>query len=165
MGEDDRELPQPTDPSQRALEYVKKLIESRRTSDKVAPATLRMGPDGRMLSQDTAELINSLDQLSLSDAGIGDVAWWTTESGTRGYFIIEETYGKEKGNPKYGKGKLLITRKEGHPLGNQQGEGHIVGSSLGSMIKIHALVRGLSCEYVLRQGEKNKPYVTTPIEE
>ncbi len=165
MGEDNKELPQPTDPNQQALEYVKKLIETRKTNKKITPNTIRMGQDGRMLSEDTADIINSLDQIPLSDAEAGDVVWWTTQSGTKGYFIIEEPYGKENGQPKYGKGRLLLTRTEGHPLGNQQGEGHIIGSSLGSMIKIHTLVRNLSCEYVLKQGEKSKPYVTTPIEE
>jgi len=111
------------------------------------------------------EIIEGSEQVSLFKAEKGDIAWWKTESGTTGYFRLEEPYKEGDQSRPYGSGDLMIVRKPGHPLGNQQGKGRILGAQFGSMLSIARIVKGLPLEYRLEVGGKAERYETTEVAE
>jgi len=124
--------------------------------------------DANVLSEDIIELAKRAEQLNLSSAGVGDVVWWKTASGTTGYFAVEKPYaddgtglsGMESGN-----GRFLIARKDNHPLGDQRGTGQILGATLGEGLRKDVILKGAQLEYELRKDGVDKRYKTTPVTE
>lgn len=148
-----------------ALRNAQRLL-AENASNQDEPLTIHATHSGMVPLEDTVELMQRLEQLQLSDAEKGDVVWWLTQSGTRGYFAIETPYtndGTGTVGMKTGRGRFLITRRPGEHLGDQTGEGYIRGASLGSALKLHTVTKGLSVEYTLTGGETPKPYRSTPV--
>ncbi|GEM_PF-3283548 len=151
-----------------ALRNAQRLLASQTNDQNGKPIALHATSGGMVPIEDTVEIIERLDQLPLSAAAIGDVVWWLTQTGTRGYFVIEDPYedpGKGLNEMKAGRGELLISRKEGQHLRDQRGKGFVRGSAMGSMLKVGTLVKGMSVEYGLSSGERTKTYTSTPVVE
>ncbi len=152
----------PTDADQVILEKARKLVSSNATDQHA----LHVSGEGAVLAEDLVKLAKDADQVSLSDIERGDVVWWQTESGTSGYFVLKEPYVKTGDDPTQARdatGEFLITRKPGHPLGDQRGPGKITGATLGGMLKKGAVLKGTGLEYKIQVGDKEKPYTTTPV--
>lgn len=166
MGEQG-EVPEQIFDAELALRNAQRLLAAAATNPD-QPLKIRSNAEGAVPFQDTVELIQRLDQLPLTEAERGDVVWWLTQSGTHGYFAVEKPYtndGTGTVGMKPGKGRFLITRREGEPLGDQKGEGFIHGTSLGGALKLHTITKGLSVEYTLTDGEVPRPYKSTPVVE
>lgn len=152
----------PMDADQVVLENVRRFVEQQSTGQHV----LHISGEETVPSEELVEIAKGAESLTLADAREGDVVWWKTESGTTGYFIVEEPYiktGEDVSQHKSGKGKFLIGRQPNHPLGDQRGEGNILGATIGGMLKKDTIVKGTNVEYKLRVGEEDKIYRTTPV--
>ena len=163
MAEPSSEFPQnPLDADQVVLERVRRLIEQQQTQEHV----LHISGEGTVPAEELVEIAKGAQSLTLADAKEGDVVWWKTESGTTGYFMVKVPYektGEDVSQHKSGRGEFLIGRRPNHPLGDQRGEGYILGASIGGMLKKDTVVKGTNVEYRLRVGEENKVYRTTPV--
>ncbi len=155
----------PPDAEQVILENVARLLGSK---DGPQP-TIHSGLDAIVPVEDLLEIDRRAERISLSSAQTGDVIWWKTQSGTNGYFLVNEAYtnsGNGLNGIKDGIGKFLITRREGHPLGDQNGEGNIMGATLGGMLKKDTIMKGAQLEYEITVSEAPaKQYKTTSVTE
>lgn len=148
------------------LENARRLLASQQANQ--TPLVLHTTLETTVLTEDMIELAKRTKQLPLSSAGIGDVVWWKTASGTTGYFAVEEPYtddGTGLGGMKSGNGRFLIERREGHSLGNQRGTGQILGATFGGGLKKDTILKGSQLEYEFRKDDGTKNYKTTPVTE
>lgn len=150
--------------SHKDLEETFKKVEEMLKRARESKGTAFQTPKGKTVDVYGAmEIIEGKPQVSLFEAEPGDIAWWKTESGTTGYFRIQEPYKKGDSLGGYGGGDLMIKRKEGHPIGNQLGKGVVLGAQFGTMLSIGRIVKGLPLEYNLEDKGKPKRYETTEV--
>jgi hypothetical protein len=165
MTEPTGEIPQsPLDADQVILANAQRLISPQ--TDGQEPLVLHISMDATVPTEDMLKLLGRTEQLSLATTKVGDVIWWRTLSGTAGYFVINEPYTDEGGGLeglKSGSGDFLITRKTGHPLGGQQGVGHILGATFGSGLKKDTVMKGATLEYEIKVEEKPPKHYTTTL--
>ena len=158
------QAPQPPDAEDVILDNARRLLGSQQGK----PLVIHSSLDGTVLSEDIIEIAKRAEQIHLSSAEAGDVVWWKTISGSTGYFAIEEPYtdnGEGLNGMKSGTGRFLITRKEGHPLGDQRGAGYVLGATLGGGLRKDAVLKGAQLEYAFNNQGTEKRYTTTPVTE
>jgi hypothetical protein len=123
-------------------------------------------PENKMDVHQAIEIFDGKEQLSLFDAKKGDIAWWTTESGSAGYYIVDipPTRVDDARGWVLGEGEILVVRKEGHPLGDHQGKGHISGAEFMGMLAAAKIVKGQPLEYFITlEGKRRERYITTEV--
>lgn len=156
--------PQPLDAEDVILDNARRLLGSQQTE----PMTIHVGLDATVPTEDMLEIARRTEKLPLASAGTGDVVWWKTASGTTGYFAIEQPYtddGSGLSGMESGGGKFLISRREGHTLGDQRGPGQILGATLGGGLMKDVIAKGAQLEYEFERDGVRKKYTTTPVTE
>jgi hypothetical protein len=164
-GEPGEQNPQPRDAEDVILDNVRRLIGSRADETMV----VHVGLDANVPTEDMLEIARRTQKLPLASAGAGDVVWWKTASGTTGYFAIEQPYTNDRsgdvGGMESGNGRFLITRREGHRLGDQRESGYILGATLGGGLMKDVIAKGAQLEYEIERDGVKKKYTSTPVTE
>lgn len=141
----------------RKLEETFQKVEEMLKKAKQPQGTAILTPKGLAIDiYGAIEIVDEKEQISLFNAQKGDIVWWTSESGTSGYYLVDIPSSKDSNNNwDYGIGELKIIRKEGHPLGNQQGQGIVYGAQIGSsMMAAGRIIKGMPLEYFITVNDK-----------
>ncbi len=118
---------------------------------------LRATREGRVDAMDLIKLQEGLTGIDINALEAGDVVWWLTKSGSRGYFAIDTP--SEKGN--LARGGIQVDRSEGK---KDIGEGWVNGASVGGMIKVGRILTGMPLEYHVKvEGQEFPKRVTTSL--
>lgn len=104
------------------------------------------------------ELMVAQEKMELSNANVGDVAWWKDETDKTGYFLITKPF---RSSPSFEYGKGVIKAE----LDNEtvEGEATITGASFGGMLMMGRIVKNIPVEFVT-EGETQAKYWTHPVE-
>lgn len=145
---------------QAAITKAQQIIDNPRQKGVV----LSKGTDLSLDIHGVIEVIDGMEQISLLNAKKGDVVWWRTASGSSACFLIDEPYKMEDSKLTYGKGTILISRGQEHPLPEQRGEGRVRGATVGSSLKFATIIKGNSLEFDLTEPAKpTKVYTTSSV--
>lgn len=146
--------------SQDNLKRAQELVESQKKG------TVINTPEGTAVDiHGVSEIVEGKEQISLLNTKKGDIAWWTTESGSSGYYMVDipPSEGPDEKRD-YGTGEIAIIRPKDHPVGNQQGKGIIHGAQIGSILAMGKIIKGQPLEYFITIGDKlPKRYETTNV--
>jgi hypothetical protein len=93
---------------ERSLYMAEGLIEGLGKESEAEPTKIKVTSDGKINSQQLAELMNEQKTLNFADAKQGDVIWWQDKKGRYGYFAITKPYKNDEENFSYGKGILKV---------------------------------------------------------
>lgn len=127
---------------------------------------LRVSREGGVDALSLAEMARGLEGVELDQVEAGDVVWWLTKSGARGYFAVEEPY--ERKGMKAAQGNFQIDREgSSSRMESQRGEGWISGAAIGGMLKTGSVLQGMPMEYSIKtkEGEPHKHIITSRVQE